>query len=41
MDFKNAISDCLNKTDTTHKHELDSLLTLQFQRFEKAQSVAV
>jgi transcriptional regulator with XRE-family HTH domain len=40
-DFKNAITDCLNQTDTTHKQELDSLLTLRFQRFEKAQSVAV
>ena len=41
MDFKNAISNCLNQTDTTHKHELDSLLSLRFQSFEKAQSVAV
>jgi transposase len=41
MDFKNAISDCLNKADTTHKQELDSLLTLRFQSFEKVQSVAV
>lgn len=40
-DFKNAITDCLNQTDTTHKQELDSLLTLRFQSFEKAQSVAV
>jgi transposase len=30
-DFKNAISDCLSKTHTTYKQELDSLLTLQFQ----------
>ncbi|MBE9593244.1 MAG: transposase, partial [Proteobacteria bacterium] len=28
-DFKNAITDCLNRTDTTHKQELDSLLTLR------------
>jgi hypothetical protein len=41
MDFKNAISDYLNKADTTHKQELDSLPTLRFQSFEKAQSVAV
>jgi transposase len=40
-DFKKAITDCLNQTDTTHKQELDSLLTLRFQRFEKAQYVAV
>jgi len=40
-DFKNAISNCLNQTDTTHKQKLDSLLTLRFQSFEKAQSVAV
>ncbi len=40
-DFKKAISNCLNQTDTTYKQELDSLLTLRFQSFEKAQSVAV
>nr|QNO50755.1 hypothetical protein HAICDJOK_00015 [Methanosarcinales archaeon ANME-1 ERB6] len=40
-DFKNAITDCLNQTDTTHKQKLDSLLTLRFQSFEKAQSVTV
>jgi len=39
--FKNAIIDCLSQTDTTYKEELDSLLTLRFQRFEKAQVVAV
>nr|QNO47411.1 hypothetical protein MPGFIOMI_00009 [Methanosarcinales archaeon ANME-2c ERB4] len=39
--FKNAITDCLSQTDTTYKEELDSLLTLRFQRFEKAQVVAV
>ncbi|MFZ2070857.1 MAG: transposase [Halobacteriota archaeon] len=38
-DFKKAISNCLNQTDTTYKQELDSLLTLRFQSFEKAQSV--
>ena len=30
-----------NQTNTVYKQELDSLLTLQFQRFEKAQVVAV
>jgi transposase len=29
-DFKNAITDCLNQIDTTHKQELDTLLTLRF-----------
>jgi transposase len=39
--FKEAISGCLTQTDTTYKEELDSLLTLRFQTFEKAQFVAV
>lgn len=33
--FKNAISGCLNQTQTTHKAELDSLITLKFQSFAK------
>lgn len=37
--FKNAISDCLGKTHLTYKRELDSLLTLNFQIFKKAQFV--
>jgi transposase len=37
--FKAAITDCLNQTATTHKSALDSLLTLRFQRFEKANFV--
>ena len=36
-DFKQAISDCLAQTHTTHKKELDSLLTLNFQTFEESQ----
>ena len=40
-DFKNAIVNCLNQTDTTYRQELDSLLALRFQRFKKAQVVAV
>jgi len=36
-----AYVNCLNQTDTTYKEELGSLLTLRFQRFEKAQVVAV
>jgi len=39
--FKEAISDCLSKTQTAHKKELDTLLTLRFQTFEKAQFVTV
>ena len=35
--FKTAISKCLDETMTTHKSDLDSLLTLRFQLFEKAQ----
>lgn len=38
--FKAAIVDCLSQTHTTHKAALDSLLTLHFQLFEKAQFVA-
>jgi transposase len=37
--FKDAISSCLAETMTTHKADLDSLLTLRFQTFEKAQFV--
>lgn len=33
--FKAAITDCLSQTHTTYKSELASLLTLNFQRFEK------
>jgi transposase len=35
--FKEAISRCLEETMTTHKSDLNSLLTLRFQRFEKTQ----
>lgn len=37
--FRHAISDCLSKTGTTYKNELDSLLTLKFQSFKKCQFV--
>jgi transposase len=37
--FKAAISQCLEQTHTTHRAALDSLLTLRFQLFEKAQFV--
>ena len=35
LNFKKSITDCLNQTATTHKQELDSLLTLRFQSFKK------
>jgi transposase len=38
--FKQAISTCLDQTHTKHKKELDSLLTLKFQSFEKAKIMA-
>lgn len=39
--FTAAIETCLSETPTTHKAALDSLLTLKFQRFEKAQFMPV
>lgn len=39
--FKEAISDCLENASVKHKNELNSLLTLNFQTFEKAQSMPV
>jgi len=41
ISFKNAITDCLNQTHSTHKEALDTLLTLNFQMFEKAQLMPV
>lgn len=35
--FKTAITDCLSQTHTTHKAELDTLLSLRFQTFETTQ----
>lgn len=35
--FKEAISKCLEETSTTYKADLDSLLTLRFQLFDKTQ----
>ncbi len=35
--FKKAITDCLDNTGTKYKKELDSLMTLKFQRFKKEQ----
>jgi transposase len=39
--FKSAITECLNNSHLTHKSALDSLLTLRFQKFEKAQIMGV
>ena len=39
--FKAAIAKCLDETMTTHKAEIDSLLTSRFQLFQKAQFVTV
>lgn len=39
--FKTAIETCLSETHTQHKSALDSLLTLRFQTFKKAQFVPV
>ena len=39
--FKTAIVACLSETHTRHKSALDSLITLHFQTFEKAQLVPV
>jgi len=39
--FQAAISKCLEETTTTYKTDLDSLLTLRFQLFQKPQFVTV
>ena len=39
--FKTAIASCLSETHTKHKPALDSLITLSFQTFQKAQLVPV
>jgi transposase len=39
--FTQAISHCLQHTHDLHKKELDSLLTLRFQTFEKVQIINV
>jgi len=39
--FTAAIEDCLAQTQTTHKHALGSLLTLNFQSFRNAQSLTM
>ncbi|CRI63460.1 hypothetical protein THIOKS11320109 [Thiocapsa sp. KS1] len=40
-EFRVAITDCLKQTHTTHKKELDSLLTLNFQAFKKCELVPI
>jgi hypothetical protein len=35
--FRKAIIDCFSQTHTTYKANLDSLLSLKFQLFTKAQ----
>jgi transposase len=37
--FRGAIADCVANVHSRHKEELDTLLTLKFQTFEKAQSM--
>jgi transposase len=39
--FRTAIVTCLSETHTKHQSALDSLITLRFQTFEKAQFVTV
>ena len=39
--FTHAIEDCVRHTQTTHKHALCSLRTLNFQSFRKAQSLTM
>lgn len=40
VSFKKAITDCLEQTHSTHKKELDALLTHKFQTFNKSQLVS-
>ena len=39
--FRTAITNCLEKTHSTYKSQLDSLLTLEFQTFKKPQFVSL
>jgi len=40
-EFKNSITECLSKTHTEHKKELNSLLTLNFQTFKKEKILVI
>jgi transposase len=39
--FKEAITNCLEETETKHKKALDSLLTLKFQTFSKTKLITL
>ncbi len=39
--FKQAISDCIAEAHTTYKDEVESLLSLKFQRFKKSQIITI
>ena len=39
--FKQAIMNCLSQTHSTYKNELDSLLMLNFQTFQKSQFLSL
>jgi transposase len=39
--FRGAITDCLTQTHTTHRNEIDCLLTLNFQAFRKCDFVPI
>ena len=39
--FKEAITNCLEETETKHKKALDSLLTLKFQTFSKTKPITL
>lgn len=39
--FKKAISDCISEVHTTYKDEVESLLSLNFQRFNKSQILTI
>lgn len=41
ISFKDAIVNCLAKTHSIYKQKLDSLLTFEFQTFEKSQFVSL
>ena len=39
--FQAAINDCLDKTTTEHQEKIETLMTLEFQTFDKASFLAV
>lgn len=40
-EFKQAISDCINNTHTKFAEQMESLLSLRFQRFQKSQIMGI